>query len=58
MNCASACNGVLGVRPALILNPEILISDEPDEDGYYEVLECTQEVIEIDESELFEILMR
>lgn len=55
---AGACHGILGVRPALILNPEILISDEPDEDGYYEVLECTQEVIEIDESELFEILMR
>lgn len=53
---ASACHGYLGVRPALKLNPEILISDEPDGDGYYEVLSAPQEIIEIDEEEFFAIL--
>lgn len=38
------------------LNPEILISDEPDGDGYYEVLERPQEIIEIDENDFFAIL--
>ena len=40
------------------LNPEILISDEPDGDGYYEVLSAPQEIIEIDEEEFFAILKK
>ena len=51
-----ACDGVLGVRPALRLNPEILISDEPDDDGYYEVLDAAQEIAEITEEDFFAIL--
>ena len=53
---ALACYGYLGVRPALKLHPDILISDEPDGDGYYEVLSAPQEIIEIDEEEFFAIL--
>ena len=49
---------IMGVRPALKLNPEILISDEPDGDGYYEVLSAPQEIIEIDEEEFFAILKK
>lgn len=55
---AFACDDYLGVRPALKLNPEILISDEPDDDGYYEVLSAPQEVIEIDEEEFFAVLKK
>ena len=55
---ACAYNVYLGVRPALKLNPEILISDEPDGDGYYEVLSAPQEIIEIDEEEFFAILKK
>lgn len=55
---AYAYNDYLGVRPALKLNPEILISDEPDGDGYYEVLSAPQEIIEIDEEEFFAILKK
>lgn len=47
-----------GVRPALQLKPEILISDEPDSDGYYEVLSDPQEISEIDEEEFFAILKK
>lgn len=53
---ARACSDYLGVRPALKLNPEILISDEPDDEGYYEVLNAPQEIIEIDEDAFFAIL--
>lgn len=53
---AYACDDYLGVRPALKLNPEILISDEPDDEGYYEVLNAPQEIIEIDEDVFFAIL--
>lgn len=55
---ACAYNDHVGVRPALKLNPEILISDEPDGDGYYEVLSAPQEIIEIDEEEFFTILKK
>lgn len=55
---ASACSDFVGVRPALKLNPEIQISDEPDDDGYYEVLSAPQEVFEIDEEEFFAILKK
>lgn len=55
---AYAFHDYLGVRPALKLNPEIPISDEPDGDGYYEVLSAPQEIIEIDEEEFFAILKK
>lgn len=55
---AYAYDDYLGVRPALKLNPEIPISDEPDGDGYYEVLSAPQEIIEIDEEEFFAILKK
>lgn len=53
-----AYDDCMGVRPALKLNPEILISDEPDGDGYYEVLNAPQEIIEVDEEEFFAILKK
>jgi len=53
---AYACDDCMGVRPALKLNPEILISDEPDGDGYYEVLSTPQEIFEVNEEEFFAIL--
>ena len=55
---AYAFDDCMGVRPALKLNPEILISDEPDGVGYYEVLSAPQEIIEIDEEEFFAILKK
>lgn len=55
---AFAYGDYMGVRPALKLNPEILISDEPDGDGYYEVLSAPQEIIEIDEDAFFAVLKK
>ena len=55
---AYAYDDCIGVRPALKLNPEILISDEPDGDGYYEVLSAPQEIIEIDEDAFFAVLKK
>lgn len=52
----SACNGVLGVRPALKINPEILISDEPDDMGYYDVIQTEIVYEDVSEEELFSIL--
>jgi len=46
----------VGIRPALKLTPEIPVSDDPDEDGYYEVLSAPQEIIEIDEEVFLAIL--
>ena len=54
-NC-DAYDGFMGLRPALKINPEILISDEPDCDGYYEVLETAMEAIEIPEDEFIALL--
>lgn len=53
-----AYSDYMGVRPALKLNPEIPISDEPDGDGYYEVLSAPQEIIEIDEDDFFAVLKK
>ena len=55
------CNayyGILGVRPALRLNPDILVSDEPDEEGYYEIIQSESELDDISDDELFDLLMK
>ena len=46
----------VGIRPALKLNPETPVSDDPDEYGYYEVLEREIEIIEITEEDFLAIL--
>lgn len=56
-NC-SACYGRLGVRPALRLNPDILVSDEPDDDGYYDIIQSEAELVEVSDEELFAILTK
>ena len=49
---------IVGVRPALKLSSKAQISEEPDGDGYYEVISMPQEVIEINEEEFFAILKK
>lgn len=49
---------IMGLRPALKLNHEVLVSDEPDEEGYYKVIGTLQEVVEIEDQDYFEILMK
>lgn len=51
-------NDYLGIRPALKLNPETIISDKPDGNGYYEVLSAPQGAIDIDERDYFAILKK
>lgn len=51
-----AANGGVHVRPYVILRPDTVVSDEPNDEGYYEVLEVPQEVVEINEADLFTIL--
>ena len=53
----SAYRGFLGVRPALRINPEILVSDEPDDAGYYEIIQKEMEIFEVSEDEFFSLLM-
>lgn len=55
-NYCYANDGVLGVRPALKINPEILISDEPDDMGYYDVIQTEIVYEDVSEEELFSIL--
>ena len=55
-NC-NACGGLLGVRPALRINPEILVSDKPDDDGYYEIIQKDVEICEVSEDELMKLLL-
>ena len=52
----AACNPDSGIRPALRLNPDTSISDEPDSEGYYEVLALPQQAIEISEKDFLAIL--
>jgi len=52
-----ACDGMLGVRPALRINPEILVSDKPDDDGYYEIIQKDVEICEVSEDELMKLLL-
>lgn len=51
-----AVSGILGVRPALKINPEILISDKPDDMGYYDVIQTEIVYEDVSEEELFSIL--
>ena len=38
LSLSSACNGDGGVRPALNLSSDILVSDAPDSEGYYTII--------------------
>ena len=55
---ANAYCDYIGIRPALKLNPETLVSIDPDYDGYYEVYGVQQETVEIDENEFLSILKK
>lgn len=57
-NYCNACFGILGVRPALKINPEILVSDEPDDMGYYDVIQTEIAYEDVSEDELFSILTK
>ena len=52
----SANRGILGVRPALRINPEILVSDEPDDEGYYEVIQSETQNADVSADDLFALL--
>lgn len=54
---ASAYRGILGVRPALTINPEILVSDEPDDEGYYNVILSIVELEDVSEEDFLSILL-
>ena len=54
---ASACLGIIGVRPALAINPEILVSDEPDDEGYYNVILSIVELEDVSEEDFLSILL-
>lgn len=54
---ASACRGIFGVRPALTINPEILVSDEPDDEGYYNVILSIVELEDVSEEDFLSILL-
>lgn len=54
---ANACNGIIGVRPALTINPEILVSDEPDDEGYYNVILSIVELEDVSEENFLSILL-
>lgn len=56
ISTASPYDNGIGVRPALKLNANTVVSDEPDVDGYYEVLRFAEEVIEISSEDFFAIL--
>ena len=46
----------LGIRPALVINPETLVTDRPDADGYYVVLEPVADGVEIQEDEFIALI--
>lgn len=54
---ASAFRGIFGVRPALTINPEILVSDEPDDEGYYNVILSIVELEDVSEEDFLSILL-
>lgn len=54
---ASACHGIVGVRPALKINPEILVSDDPDDEGYYNVILSVVELEDVSEDDFLSILL-
>jgi len=56
-NYANAYHGVIGVRPALTINPEILVSDEPDDEGYYNVILSIVELEDVSEEDFLSILL-
>lgn len=54
---ALASRGIIGVRPALTINPEILVSDEPDDEGYYNVILSIVELEDVSEEDFLSILL-
>lgn len=54
---ACACRGIVGVRPALTINPEILVSDDPDDEGYYNVILSIVELEDVSEEDFLSILL-
>ena len=56
-NNANAYHGIIGVRPALTINPEILVSDEPDDEGYYNVILSIVELEDVSEEDFLSILL-
>ena len=54
---AGAYHGLIGVRPALTINPEILVSDEPDEEGYYNVILSVVELKDVSEKDFFSVIL-
>lgn len=56
-NYIGVYRGIIGVRPALILNPETLVSDEPDDEGYYNVILSIVELEDVSEKDFLSILL-
>lgn len=53
----SAYSGLIGIRPALVISPEILVTDEPDEDGYYDTLLSSNESENVSEEDFLSTLL-
>lgn len=51
-----AYDGYTGLRVALVIDPNALVSDEPDEEGYYQVLEVPLMGIDINEDEFLTLI--
>lgn len=51
-----ACDSETGLRVALVIDPNTLVSDEPDEDGYYQVLEGSSMAFDISEDEFLTLI--
>jgi len=54
---AYAYRGFIGVRPALKINPEILVTDNADDDGYFDVILSGIKTEDVSEDDFFSILM-
>lgn len=51
-----ASSGDTGLRVALVIDPNAMVSDEPDGDGYYQVLEMPSVVFDISEDEFLTLI--
>lgn len=56
-DCFKASAGLIGIRPALVISPEILVTDEPDEDGYYDTLLSSNESEDVSEEDFLSTLL-
>lgn len=52
----TACSGYTGLRVAMVIDPNAMVSDEPDEEGYYQVLEMPSTVFDISEDEFLTLI--